>query len=117
MQKILLITLFLSAVSTQEFSNPDGIPGTLSLSTQIFQRTDSQSDNYGNSTYISLLGYGLGENKGESFHWLGWKMPISNSVTLSGYFNMSNNNNNGAYSMNGQDVKLSIHIPVYKMFQ
>ena len=108
MQKILLLALILSAVSTQEFSNPDGIPFTLSMSTVLLQRHswDGESE-------VRLLGRGISDNNaGESFHWLGWKMPVSNTLTLSGYLNVSNHSGN---SGNSQNVQMTLHLPLYKL--
>ena len=119
MQKILLLALILSAVSTQEFSNPDGIPFTLSFSIPLMQRQNDQYDNLllkPEYTYYSLFGVGISDfNKNMYITSLSWKMPISNIVTL--YGNFFNSKNSMGVRRNTQTIHLTAHIPLYKWFQ
>ena len=118
MRKILLIGLILSAISTQEFTNPDGIPGTLSVTLPLIERRNMQDDGpfkY-EDTYYFLFGFGVSDyNKNSYFNTFRWKMPVSNIVTLYGSFSNSKSNMSN-FRANSQTIGLTAHIPLYRWF-
>tara|TARA_B100000287_G_C20126015_1_gene580294 strand:- start:60 stop:428 length:369 start_codon:yes stop_codon:yes gene_type:complete len=119
-RKILILMALVGYVMA---GNPDGKPFTLSITTTLIKHNHIDNFYDNNEGTTNILGFFVNNKKGDTYHTLYFKMPVSEMITISGggYYASTKPVDGDGFTHDRAswmtDIKLTCHIPLYKLWE